>query len=147
MKSKLPLIAMFVAMVGLSACGAGKDDEPGPPAVSNDPATLTKTDTVVGAGPEATSGILATVTYTGWLYSGSAADHKGARFDGASISFRVGSTDTVKGFDQGVQGMKVGGKRTLLVPSSLGYGAIGAGAAIPPNAGLVFDVELTAVAQ
>jgi FKBP-type peptidyl-prolyl cis-trans isomerase FkpA len=147
MKIKLPLIAVFVAMVGLSACGAGKDDEPSPPAVSNDPVTLTKTDSVVGTGPEAATGVLATVTYTGWLYSGSAADHKGARFDGTSISFRVGSTETPKGFDQGVVGMKVGGKRTVLVPSSLGYGAAGQGTAIPPNTGLVFDIELTAVAQ
>lgn len=142
MKLKLPLVAAFVAVLSLSACGGGGGDSGG--VVVASPAQLTKTDTVVGTGADAVAGKTATVTYSGWLYSETAADHKGNKFDAGSFSFLLGSTQVIKGFDQGVQGMKVGGKRTVLIPASLGYGASGSGS-IPPNAGLVFDVELTAI--
>jgi len=147
MKLKFPLVAAFVAVLSLSACGGGGggDSSNGNNnvAVAN-PSAFTKTDTAVGTGAEAVVGKTATVTYTGWLYSTTATNNKGNKFDTGSFPFLVGSTQVIKGFDQGVQGMKVGGKRTLLIPSNLAYGATGSGS-IPPNAGLVFDVELTAV--
>ena len=103
---------------------------------------------VVGDGVEATSGKLTTVHYTGWLLE--AEDKSGAKFDsskdrGQPFSFVLGGGQVIKGWDEGVKGMKVGGKRTLLIPSALGYGARGAGGAIPPNADLKFEVELLAV--
>jgi FKBP-type peptidyl-prolyl cis-trans isomerase FkpA len=146
MNFKYPLVAVFVAALGLSACGGGGSDSSASTTAVANPAGLTKTDSVVGTGAEATSGSRATVTYTGWLYSTSAADFKGTRFDSGSFTFQVGAGGVIAGFDQGVLGMKVGGKRTVLIPSSLGYGAAGSGA-IPPNAGLVFDIELTGVSQ
>ena len=139
---KLPLIAAFAAMLALTACGGGSDDAPAAPtpAVSS-PTTLTKTDNVVGTGAEAVPGKRATVSYTLWLYSDKAAENKGTRMESSSFAFTVGSRDTISGFDQGVTGMKVGGKRTLILPPSMGYGEGGAGP-IPPNANLIFDVEL-----
>ncbi|MFK3736362.1 FKBP-type peptidyl-prolyl cis-trans isomerase [Massilia sp. TN1-12] len=144
MKLKFPLVAAFAAILSLSACGGGGDGDSSGGVVVANPAALTITDTVVGTGAEAATGKTATVTYTGWLYSATAADHKGNKFDSGTFPFVVGAGNVIKGFDQGVQGMKVGGKRTVQIPSSLGYGASGSGS-IPPNAGLVFDVELTAV--
>lgn len=107
-----------------------------------------KIDSVVGTGAEATAGKTVTVNYTGWLLAPSAADKHGAKFDSSigrePFSFRLGSGGVIPGWDQGVAGMKVGGKRTLIIPASLGYGADGAGP-IPPNANLIFDVELLKV--
>jgi FKBP-type peptidyl-prolyl cis-trans isomerase FkpA len=146
MKLKSPLASVLLAAslaLSLSACGGGDDDTPS--AVVANPTALTKTDVTVGTGAEATSGKSATVTYTGWLYSATATDHKGTQFDAGTLSYVVGSTQLIAGFDQGVQGMKVGGKRTVLVPSNLGYGSTGSGTKIPPNAGLVFEVTLTAI--
>jgi len=104
-----------------------------------------KIDTVVGTGAEATAGKTVTVNYTGWLLAPNAADKHGTQFDSSvgrePFSFRLGSGGVIPGWDQGVAGMKVGGKRTLIIPASLGYGADGAGP-IPPNANLIFDVEL-----
>jgi FKBP-type peptidyl-prolyl cis-trans isomerase FkpA len=145
MKLKSPLAAALLAAslaLGLSACGGGSDS--GSSVVVANPAAFTKTDTVVGTGAEAVTGKTVTVTYTGWLYSATAADHKGAQFDSGSIPFTIGAKGVIDGFDQGVLGMRVGGKRTVLIPSSMGYGSSGSGA-IPPNAGLVFDLTLTAV--
>jgi len=144
MKLKFPLIAAFVAVLSLTACGGGGDSSPKGGTTVSSPATLTKTDSVVGTGAEATSGKNVTVNYTGWLYNASASDFKGTRFDSGSFSFVLGAGTVIPGFDQGVSGMKVGGKRTILVPASLGYGATGT-AGIPGNSGLVFEVELTAV--
>lgn len=145
MKLKLPLIAAFSAMLLLTACGGGSSDSGGPttPAVSS-PAALTKTDNTVGTGAEAVPGKRVTVSYTLWLYSDKAAENKGTRMESNSFSFNVGSRDTISGFDQGVTGMKVGGKRTILIPSALGYGAAG-NYPIPPNSGLVFEVTLSKV--
>jgi peptidylprolyl isomerase len=99
-----------------------------------------------GTGATA-AGKTATVHYTGWLYANG---QKGAKFDssvdrGDPFSFPVGAGRVIKGWDEGVAGMKVGGKRTLIIPPALGYGARGAGGVIPPNATLMFDVELLAV--
>ena len=101
-------------------------------------------DTKVGTGAEAVAGKKVFVHYTGWLYEGG---NKGKKFDssldrGKPFSFPLGAGMVIKGWDQGVAGMKVGGKRTLIIPSALGYGARGAGSDIPPNADLIFDVEL-----
>lgn len=111
---------------------------------------LIKNDVKVGEGAEAAAGQEVTVHYTGWLYDEAAADHKGTKFDssrdrGIPFEFPLGAGNVIKGWDQGVQGMKVGGQRTLTIPSSMGYGARGAGGVIPPNATLIFDVELLRV--
>ena len=113
-------------------------------------AELIKTDVVVGEGAEATAGKTVSVHYTGWLYDEDAPDHKGKKFDssrdrGEPFEFQLGAGQVIKGWDQGVAGMKVGGQRTLIIPPALGYGSRGAGGVIPPNATLVFDVELLGV--
>ena len=143
MKFKFPLIAAFVAVLSLTACGGGGGSSSAP---VESPAQLSKSDVVVGTGAEAVSGKTATVTYSGYLYSTTAAGNKGTKFDAGTFSFKLGLTPpaVVAGFEQGVTGMKVGGKRTIVIPSSLGYGPSGYGS-IPPNAGLVFDVELIQV--
>ena len=100
-------------------------------------------DVSVGTGREAVAGNLATVHYTGWLTNGTKFDSSVDRRD--PFSFPIGSGKVIKGWDEGVAGMKVGGKRKLTIPPQLGYGARGAGGVIPPNATLVFDVELLEV--
>ena len=111
---------------------------------------LEKIDNKIGEGAEAVAGKSVDVHYTGWLYDVSKKDHKGTKFDssvdrGALFSFPLGEGRVIKGWDQGVAGMKIGGQRTLIIPADLGYGARGAGSVIPPNAVLVFDVELFGV--
>jgi FKBP-type peptidyl-prolyl cis-trans isomerase len=118
-----------------------------PGKMSELPSGLKYTDTNVGTGAEATSGHKVSVHYTGWLYNNGA---KGAKFDssldrGQPFSFALGAGQVIRGWDEGVAGMKVGGKRTLVIPPELGYGARGAGRDIPPNATLMFDVELLGV--
>ncbi len=113
----------------------------------SDVTQLIKTDTKMGTGAEAVAGHDVSVHYTGWLYDESAPDHKGKKFDssrdrGQPFEFPLGAGHVIKGWDQGVAGMKVGGQRTLVIPPEMGYGARGAGGVIPPNATLVFDVEL-----
>ena len=103
-------------------------------------------DTVVGSGAEATRGAQVRVHYTGWLYNDG---QQGAKFDSSRDRndpfVFPGAGMVIKGWDEGVQGMKVGGQRTLVIPAELGYGARGAGGVIPPNATLKFDVELLGV--
>jgi len=104
-------------------------------------------DTQLGGGAEALAGKQVSVHYTGWLFSDGKA---GAKFDsskdrGRPFAFALGGGQVIKGWDEGVQGMKVGGTRRLVIPASLGYGARGAGGAIPPNATLLFEVELLSV--
>ena len=108
------------------------------------PTGLEYVDVKVGDGAAATPGALAVVHYTGWLNNNGV---KGTKFDssvdrGEPFEFPLGAGRVIKGWDEGVAGMKIGGKRTLYIPASLGYGARGAGGAIPPNANLIFDVEL-----
>lgn len=107
-----------------------------------------KIDTVAGTGKEAVAGTTAVVNYTGWLYEPAAKDQHGEQFDSSvgrsPFNFQLGAGQVIKGWDDGVQGMKVGGKRTLIVPASMGYGDSGAGP-IPPNANLIFEVELLEV--
>ena len=116
------------------------------------PATTTASgliidDMVVGTGATAAAGQQVSVHYTGWLFVNGA---KGKKFDsskdrGDPFGFPLGAGHVIKGWDEGVQGMKVGGKRTLTIPPNLGYGARGAGGVIPPNATLIFEVELLGV--
>jgi FKBP-type peptidyl-prolyl cis-trans isomerase FkpA len=104
-----------------------------------------KIDMVAGTGKEAVAGANAVVNYTGWLYDAAARTHHGAQFDSSvgrgPFTFRLGAGQVIQGWDEGVKGMKVGGKRTLVIPASMGYGDNGAGP-IPPNANLLFEVEL-----
>ena len=111
---------------------------------------LTRKDTKAGEGKEAEKGKAVSVHYTGWLYDPKAPDSRGSKFDssvdrGLPFGFIVGAGKVIKGWDEGVVGMKEGGKRTLIIPSSYGYGERGAGGVIPPNATLLFDVELIKV--
>ena len=103
-----------------------------------------------GSGSSINAGQKAAVEYTGWLYEVSAADKKGKQFDsskngGRPFRFTVGAGQVIKGWDQGVLGMKVGGKRRLTIPADLAYGDVGAGGVIPPGATLIFDVALVGI--
>ena len=135
------LLSLFVPLA-LAACTVA------PPAhAMGQVDKLTELDQKVGTGAEAKDGMRVTVQYTGWLYDEKAKDHHGAKFDssfdhGEPFAFMLGQGSVIAGWDQGVAGMHVGGKRTLLIPPALGYGANGAGDDIPPNASLVFEVEL-----
>lgn len=108
---------------------------------------LIKNDVKIGTGEEASGGHTVKVHYTGWLYKATAPQKKGDKFDssldrGTPFTFPLGSGRVIKGWDQGVVGMKVGGQRTLIIPAHLAYGSRAAGDSIPPNSVLVFDVEL-----
>jgi FKBP-type peptidyl-prolyl cis-trans isomerase FkpA len=108
------------------------------------------TDTMVGEGREAEKGLTVTVHYTGWLYDVNANSNKGNKFDsskdrGEPFTFVLGVGQVIKGWDQGFAGMKIGGSRTIIIPSDMGYGTRGAGSVIPPNADLIFDVELLGI--
>jgi FKBP-type peptidyl-prolyl cis-trans isomerase FkpA len=119
------------------------------------PATTTASglqydDVTVGSGAAAKAGAEVTVHYTGWLYDPSATNNRGKKFDSSKdrndpFKFDLGAGMVIGGWDEGVQGMQVGGKRVLTIPPQLGYGARGAGGVIPPNATLVFEVELLGV--
>jgi peptidylprolyl isomerase len=111
---------------------------------------LIKTDTKLGEGAEAQAGQTVIVHYTGWLFDESAPESKGKKFDSSldrnePFDFPLGGGRVIKGWDVGVQGMKEGGQRTLVIPPEMGYGPRGAGGVIPPNATLVFDVKLLKV--
>ncbi len=112
--------------------------------------TLVIKDTVLGNGRQAEKGLAVTVHYTGWLYDPNQKDGKGKKFDSSldrndPFVFNLGGGQVIRGWDEGVDGMKIHGKRTLIIPPDMGYGSRGAGGAIPPNAVLIFDVELLGV--
>ncbi len=114
------------------------------------PSGLQFEDTPAGTGAEARAGQRVKVHYTGWLHDPSAADCRGKKFDsskdrGQPFSFGLGGGEVIRGWDEGVAGMKVGGTRVLTIPPEMGYGARGAGGVIPPNATLVFEVDLLGV--
>jgi FKBP-type peptidyl-prolyl cis-trans isomerase len=141
MRSFLIIAVAVMATFLTAACG---NDTPTAPSGVDIP-QLVSTDVAVGSGTQATTGRTITVAYTGWLYTASG-DHRGTRFDGSSdhggaFTFVLGG-NVITGWNQGIVGMRVGGKRTLLIPSGLGYGPAGNGSSIPPNAALVFDIEL-----
>jgi len=107
-------------------------------------------DTVLGNGRQAEKGLAVTVHYTGWLYDPNQKDGKGKKFDSSldrndPFVFNLGGGQVIRGWDDGVDGMKIHGKRTLIIPPDMGYGSRGAGGVIPPNATLIFDVELLGV--
>jgi FKBP-type peptidyl-prolyl cis-trans isomerase FkpA len=140
----------LIALISVTAACGGKSNAPatsgGPPAV-----TALKTATLKpGTGATIAGGQIAVVQYTGWLYEAGATDHKGKQFDssrnaGQPFKFPVGTGSVIKGWDQGVPGMKIGESRRLTIPPDLAYGDSGAGGVIPPGATLVFDVELVGI--
>lgn len=140
----LPLALLLAAGIFLTtACS----EQTAPKMETGKMTELIKTDIKQGEGALATAGHNVTVHYTGWLYDEAAPDHHGKKFDSSRdrnepFVFPLGGGRVIRGWDQGVEGMKTGGQRTLIIPASMGYGARGAGGVIPPNATLVFDVEL-----
>jgi FKBP-type peptidyl-prolyl cis-trans isomerase len=138
------LLTLFVCVGVLStACGSSTTS---PSSSNNGVTSLQITDVTVGTGTQATSGRSITVHYTLWLYSASAADHRGTKIQsshdsGQPYTFTLGIGAVIAGWDQGVPGMKVGGVRTLIIPPNLAYGSSG-NQSIPPNSSLVFDIEL-----
>jgi FKBP-type peptidyl-prolyl cis-trans isomerase len=145
-------VAVF-GFLAFAAASAHAQAPTSPPASTNaQPAKpveladgLKYTDTQVGTGAEAQKGYIVSVQYTGWIYKNG---NKGAKFDSSldrnkPFTFTLGKHEVIDGWDEGVAGMKVGGKRTLIIPPNLAYGATGgAGGVIPPNSTLIFDIEL-----
>lgn len=144
---------LLIAMLAVSGCKADsksstKDQKEA--AMTQNVTELIKKDTVQGEGREAEAGFNVTVHYTGWLYDPSKPDGKGKKFDSSvdrhePFVFFLGGGQVIQGWDEGFAGMKVGGKRTLIIPPHMGYGPYGAGGVIPPNATLIFDVELLGI--
>ncbi len=146
MKTSRSFLCFALGLALLASVGCGKDSPTAPDL--NIPYSVT--EITVGTGTEATAGKTVRVYYTGWLYSTDATDNKGGVFDaltsGLGLQFTVGTGGVIKGFDQGVTGMRVGGKRRVIVPPALGYGVNGSGSSIPGNATLIFEIELLGVA-
>lgn len=140
MKRLIPILALVV----VAACSS--DDGPTTtPTPSTTSAPYSQTDLVVGTGAIAAPGNTVTVAYTGWLHDSSRPDAKGTSFDSQpSFSFPLGAGQVIRGWDQGVAGMRIGGQRRLVIPPELAYGSSGRGS-IPPNATLVFDITLNSV--
>jgi len=145
------IAAMFLAPSGIALAQA--PDKVPTPSQSKLDAKVTQlqiVDTTVGTGAEAVKGKVVVVHYTGWLYEPGLPDKKGKKFDSSvdkksPFSFPLGKGSVIRGWDEGVAGMHVGGKRTLVIPPDMAYGSRGAGGVIPPDATLMFDVELLAV--
>lgn len=152
-----PLRSLLAAVLCAAACLAFASEPPAtpPPAAPQAPLpseqALLVTDLVKGVGDEALPGMVVIVHYTGWLYDPVAKDHHGRQFDSSRerrqpFSFPLGGGRVIQGWEQGIPGMRVGGTRRLVIPPELAYGAKGAGrGVIPPNATLLFEVELLAV--
>lgn len=135
-KTLLSLSVMLLSLLGLPQIALAAEDP-----------AFQRIDTKVGSGDEAEIGKNVSVHYTGWLYDEAASDKKGRKFDSSyerkeAFTFMLGAGRVIKGWDKGVQGMRVGGQRTLIIPPSMAYGSRGAGNVIPPNATLLFEVEL-----
>jgi FKBP-type peptidyl-prolyl cis-trans isomerase FkpA len=138
-----PLALIATGLIALGALG--------PRLVhADDVIKLTVSDQKVGTGDKANDDDTVKINYTGWLYDAKAPDHHGAKFDssydsGRPLSFTLGAQEVISGMESGVRGMRVGGKREVIIPSSMGYGHRGAGGDIPPDSALVFDIELLQV--
>ena len=140
--SRLKWFVCAATLLIASGCGS---ETPSAPSQSLPRAEFTQTDLRVGAGTAASNGRVLTVSYTGWLFDPARPEQKGTQFDsGTSFSFTLGAGRVIRGWDQGVPGMRVGGQRRLTIPPDLAYGSTGSGP-IPPNASLVFDIELLSV--
>ena len=160
-------LALLLAPLWLAGCGAGPNS-PSAPAVSGEsnapsstgaestmptnppPAELVIKAVKPGSGAAIAKGSTAVVHYTGWLYDPARDDHKGRKFDSSRdrnepFEFSLGAGEVIAGWDEGVAGMTVGSQRQLVIPPAKGYGASGAGGVIPPNATLLFDVELVGI--
>ncbi|WP_234446548.1 FKBP-type peptidyl-prolyl cis-trans isomerase [Luteimonas sp. MC1750] len=134
--------AALSCLLMIAACGKTP-----PPYTGGDVGEFQRIDVAEGTGDVAQAGDEVSVHYTGWLHDQSAADRRGEKFDssvdrGEPFVFMLGAGRVIRGWDEGVAGMRIGGKRELLIPADLGYGAKGAGGVIPPGASLVFEVEL-----
>jgi FKBP-type peptidyl-prolyl cis-trans isomerase FkpA len=147
MERNRPLRIFGVALLAglIAACGG----KPGA-APASGVSSMQSVQLKAGTGEGITAGKIAVVQYTGWLYEASAKDNKGKQFDssrtgGQPFRFPVGTGQVIKGWDQGVVGMKVGESRRLIIPADLAYGDSGAGGVIPPGATLVFDIDLIAI--
>jgi FKBP-type peptidyl-prolyl cis-trans isomerase len=147
-------IGSCVAFGLLAACGGGSTPPNSTSSAAPPVNALQIEDLQPGTGVPIAAGQKAAVQYTGWLYESAAADHKGKEFDssrhggqssGEPFRFTLGAGQVIKGWDQGVLGMKVGGRRRLTIPADLGYGDVGAGDTIPPGATLIFDVDLVGI--
>jgi FKBP-type peptidyl-prolyl cis-trans isomerase FkpA len=141
---RIPAFVLVLALLGGAACGS--DDSPTGP---TDPSVglslpFSATDIVVGTGAEAVLGRSVTVQYTGWLYHPNQAQNRGPQFDSGTFGPFVLGTTVIQGWTQGLQGMRVGGSRRLVIPPALGYGSSGSGP-IPGNATLLFEVTLVSV--
>ena len=139
----LAVIAIVLIVTGVSACGSNSQSP-------SDFAPFSQTDLRAGTGAAATIGLDLTVQYTGWIYDGSQTEEKGPQFEtsrgGEPLVFTLGANQVIRGWDQGLIGLRVGGLRRLVIPPSLAYGGVRNGP-IPPNATLVFEVELLDVQQ
>ena len=152
-------LALVATLTSLVACGAKQQSlPPGCEATGSDTAVaapvteLHRVDVVQCNGEGVSQGQIAVVHYTGWLYDPAAPEQKGAKFDssrdrGKPYSFPLGTGQVIRGWDEGMQGMRVGGQRRLVIPPELAYGERGAANVIPPGAALVFDVELLAIEE
>ncbi len=138
-------LIILIAALTIVSCGGAEAPLTSPP-----PSAFSQTDLVTGTGAVAQRGARLTVHYTGWVYDSARPDNKGKQFDSSvgsePFTFRLGAGEVIRGWDQGFEGMRVGGKRRLIIPPDLGYGSMGTpDGAIPGNAGLVFEMELLGV--
>lgn len=147
MSTLIRLTTALLLAIGVAACGGDGDTgtNPTPPSLG---IPFSTTDLVVGTGLEAQNGRRVTVNYTGWLYSTTAADNKGTQFD-SSLSpgrtpfiYLLGGGGVIAGWERGIPGMRIGGRRRIIIPPELGYGTAGSGSTIPGNATLIFEVDL-----
>ncbi|HLS81573.1 MAG TPA: FKBP-type peptidyl-prolyl cis-trans isomerase [Steroidobacter sp.] len=145
-------VLLAIACAALAACTSDDAPQGGPARAPQavQVAELQRMDLAKGVGEGISQGQIAVVHYTGWLYDPAAPDYKGRKFDssrdaGQPFRFPVGGGKVIRGWDEGVQGMQVGGRRRLVIPADLAYGPQGAGGVIPPNAALLFEIELLGI--
>jgi len=146
--SRLRLALLCLPLLS-AACGGGGDNTVNTPTAPSLGVPYSQTDLRVGTGTEATNGRRVTVNYTGWLYSTTAADNKGAQFDTSigrgPFSYLLGGGGVIAGWERGIPGMRVGGSRKLIIPPELAYGSAGRPPEIPGNSTLIFEIDLLAV--
>ena len=147
MRNYITRLLLTFCLTAIAACGSSQS--PTTSTADGGVTTLQITDVTAGTGTQAINGRILTVNYTGWVYSASAADHHGVQFDSSRsagrspFQFTLGVGQVIAGWDQGMVGMRVGGRRILTIPPALAYGSSPpAGSGIPRNASLVFDIEL-----